>query len=657
MKVNSTVHPGSTPIDPAVIQAFKTAAEKRGNGYVPRSRHLNQDGSAVYINRLFLETSPYLNQHAHNPVNWYPWGEEAIRLAREKDLPILLSVGYSTCHWCHVMEEESFEDKEIAEVINRNFIPVKVDREERPDVDSVYMKAVNIMGLNGGWPLNVVLTPELEPFFGGTYFPPRDGERGALMGFVNILKRIGQAWQHSRDTLEQSGASISKQIRDMSVAGAGTSTPDAAIFSKTLSFVRKQFDPDHGGFKGAPKFPSSLPSSLLFRIYHRSGDKTALDMALFSLEKMALSGMYDQVGGGFHRYATDKAWLVPHFEKMLYDNALLASDYAQAFEITKDPFFEHMTRDILAYVRREMTSEQGAFFSATDADSQNLKGESEEGFYFTWTPNELDEALGDELSRQIQKVFGVTGPGNFEGRNIFSMHQRPGVFADSGQTGDQALWDQIQKARNILRDKRNERPLPILDDKVITSWNALMISAFAHAARILEDRSYYSTALDAAHFILENMIKDHRVYRSSKDFEMNTQGFFEDYAFLVQACLDLHDTSVFFKQESDWLNRALEIQSWGQGLFADEAGGAYFMTVEDDPFMIAREKVGMDNAIPSPNSVALINLMRLYTLTDEAHYLSEAKRLIQVFAPQVEQYPHAFSIMLIGLDMFLHRTE
>jgi len=414
--------PGAEKFDQALINKIKRAQSQKGKHYIPRTKHLTNTGQAKYSNRLFLESSPYLLQHAHNPVNWYPWGDAAFAAAARLNRPVLLSVGYSTCHWCHVMEEESFEDIEIATYINENFIAIKVDREERPDIDAIYMAALNAMGMNGGWPMNVWLTPQREPFYGGTYFPARDGDRGAAIGLLTLLQQLKQTYQFQPESIAQASQTIVSAIKENLRSEAVSGVPDIKILHRAISYYKNNFDEFYGGMKQAPKFPSTTPIQFLLRYYKQTGDKNVLHIAELTLDKMAGGGMYDQVGGGFHRYSTDNEWLVPHFEKMLYDNALLVVDYIEAYQLTGNIRYKQIAEDILYYVKREMTSANGGFYSATDADSLTPEGERGEGYYFTWKKDEIIKVLGEKKAETIFKYYAVTGGGNFEGRNILKIN-------------------------------------------------------------------------------------------------------------------------------------------------------------------------------------------------------------------------------------------
>ena len=483
--------PGTRELPAPPRELFASVRRRRGDSYRPRTRHLRPDGWAIYTNRLFLETSPYLLQHAHNPVNWFPWGEEAFELARLLDRPVLVSIGYATCHWCHVMEEESFEDEEIAAFLNANFIAVKVDREERPDVDSVYMSALHATGTQGGWPLNMFLTPERRPFYGGTYFPPRDHTRG--IGFLSLLRRLKETYRADPERVSLVGRQLTEAVRGMLAPSGAGAPPQEVSLELAVEAYRQRFDAVHGGMAGAPKFPSSLPIGLLLRRYRSTGDRGLLAMAHLTLQRMAAGGIYDQVAGGFHRYATDAAWLVPHFEKMLYDNALLAVNYLEGYQATGDRELAGVAREILHYLQRDMAAPGGGFYAATDADSLTGSGEREEGFFFTWTPQELGEILGSERAQLVGAYFGVSEAGNFEGRSIAhrerTLEQTVAALKerDAFQGSPAEARAMVEQSRELLYQARRRRPLPLRDQKILASWNGLALSAFARAGLVLDD--------------------------------------------------------------------------------------------------------------------------------------------------------------------------
>ena len=612
-------------------------------GYQPRTKHF-VDGKPKYTNRLIQETSPYLLQHAHNPVNWHAWGDEAFEAAQDAGKPIFLSIGYSTCHWCHVMEEESFEDEEIARYLNENYISIKVDREERPDVDAVYMTAVQNLTGRGGWPMSVWLTHDKKPFHGGTYFPARDGDRGSRFGFLTILEALKKNWDENPDQIQKGSAQLADAIKkDLGSRPASTDIPGREVIQKAVKYYEARFDPEDGGIKGAPKFPSSLPNRLLMRSSGNpsAGVDASKDIALHTLKKMALGGMYDQVAGGFHRYSVDERWLVPHFEKMLYDNALLIPAYLEAWQISKDPFYRQIAEDILKYVHRDMTDlSTSAFYSATDADSLNLSGHREEGFYFTFTPDELTSILGSEDAKWTSMRFDVTDAGNFEGRSILHLK-------DPLEEKERVKWQSI---RSKLVDARNKRPWPIRDEKILTSWNGLMIGAFARGSTILQQKKWKIYAERAAGFIHRKMYVDGRLYRTYKDGHAKIGGYLDDYACLITGLLDLFEAT----QKEKWLLWAIELDETLSSFFADPAGG-FFMTASDAEVLIAREKPGYDGAEPSGNSIHAMNLMRLYTLTTKDAYRKRAEMTFKAFGSILATRPAALSEMLVALDYY-HST-
>ncbi len=489
----------------------------RGPSYIPRTKHLGPDGWAIYTNRLFLESSPYLLQHAHNPVDWYPWGDEAFQAADSLNRPVLLSVGYSTCHWCHVMEEESFEDEEIARYINENYIPIKVDREERPDIDAIYMTAVQALTGRGGWPMTVWLTPDRKPFYGGTYYPARDGDRGAGVGFLTLLKKIKESYHDRKDMVSQTSRQLTDVVKQMLASDTHTHLPGRDIMQQAFQTYQNRFDRVNGGLSGAPKFPSSLPVRFLFRYFQRFKNPEALNMATQTLDKMAAGGIYDHVGGGFHRYATDEKWLVPHFEKMLYDNALLVMDYLEGYQITGNSEYRRVVDEVLHYVQRDMTSPGGAFFSATDADSLTPEGHREEGYFFTWTPGRNGEMLGSDLAGLIRETHAVGSFPNFEGRHILNTPESIPDLVKRLGLEENLMRSQIEKALKVLRSEREHRPPPLRDEKILTAWNGLMISAFARAGFVLNEPTYIAGAARAATFVLDHLYNKGRLQRSYMD--------------------------------------------------------------------------------------------------------------------------------------------
>lgn len=629
-----TAPPGASAFSTSVQERIDAAlARQQSSGDVPRTRH--RDGNEPYFtNRLILETSPYLRQHAHNPVNWYPWSADAFDEARRRGTPVFLSIGYSTCHWCHVMEEESFEDLEVARFLNEHYVAIKVDREERPDVDTVYMTAVQALRGQGGWPMSVWLDADRRPFFAGTYFPARDGDRGAGHGFLTILRELAAIYRSESQRVADAAQSITAAVR-AAMAGAPTSDslPAASALEAAARYYERAYDDVNGGVRGAPKFPSSLPVRLLLRQHRRTGDAAALAMAEHTLEKMAAGGMHDQLGGGFHRYSTDEHWLVPHFEKMLYDNALLALAYAEAWQITKRPDFARVLRTTLDYALREMTAPEGAFFSATDADS-----EGEEGTFFVWREDEIRQLLGADADRFI-RFYGVTRHGNFERRNVlFVPHP------------DEDEWKALASAREVLRTARESRPHPLRDDKILTSWNGLMISALAIGGRVLAEPRYVAAAARAADFILAAALgADGRLHRSWKDGQTSGPGFLEDDAFFTAALLDLYEATF----DTHWLAHALARADQTELLFADGENGGWFRTAADHELLIAREKPNYDGAEPAGASIALLNALRLQTITGDDRWRRVAERALRAYAPTLGAQPAALHEMLLALDYFV----
>ena len=648
-----SVPPGAEPFASGLAERLDQAWRQRPAGYEPRTRHLNPDGSPKYVNRLFLEVSPYLLQHAHNPMNWRPWGDEAFDEARRLGRPVLLSVGYSTCHWCHVMEEESFDDEEIARFINENYVPVKVDREERPDVDAIYMSAVQALSGRGGWPMTVWLTPDRRPFYARTYIPARDGDRGTPMGFLTLLGRLREAYDKEPDQIDARAKQITAAVERSLEPQSGDAVPGPDALERLTSHFRERFDDVHGGRKGAPKFPSSLPIRALLRHHRRTGDQRALAMAELTLEKMAAGGMYDQVGGGFHRYSTDKRWLVPHFEKMLYDNALLVTAYLEGLQATGREEFAETARDVLRYVEREMTSPDGAFYSATDADSLNPEGHREEGWFFTWTPGEIREVLGDDAAETVLAYYAVTEKGNFEGRNILHRPQRDGDVAKRLGIPPAKLRSRIEAARAKLYRARAPRPPPLRDEKILTSWNGLMISAHARAALVLGEDRYAGRAERAADFLWKNLRRDGRLLRSYRAGRAGRNAYLDDYAFFIAALLDLYEVT----GRPERLDQALSLEADLETHYEDSTGGGFFMTSNDHERLLAREKPGYDGAEPAGNSVAAMNLVRLHELTGDDRYRRKAESTFRAFSKTIERSPAALSEMLLALDFHLDRAK
>jgi len=624
--------PGAVPIPDALRLRLEAAARERAGREPPRTHHL-VDGLPRYTNRLAGERSPYLRQHAHNPVSWWPWGEEALAEARRTGRPIFLSVGYATCHWCHVMERESFEDLEIAQVLNAHYVPVKVDREERPDVDGLYMTAVQLLTGQGGWPMSVWLTPDGEPFFAGTYFPARDGDRGASRGFLGILEEIAALWTADPDRVRRATGSLVEAVRAAlapAPAADGAALPGPEVIEGAVEKLRRLFDDRHGGMQRAPKFPSSMPVRLLLRHHRRTRDARSLEMAVLTLEKMAAGGLMDQVGGGFHRYSTDARWLVPHFEKMLYDNALLALAYAEGFQVTGRRDLARVVRQTLDYLLRELASPEGAFYAATDADS-----EGEEGRFFVWTEAELRLVLGPDADA-FAAFHGVTAEGNFEhGANVLHV-----------PSPDEDRWAALAPAREKLYAARARRVPPLRDEKVLAAWNGLAISALAQGGRILAEPRWVDAAARAAGFVLSRMVVDGRLQRSFGEGRAGVPAFLEDHAFLVQGLLDLHEATF----DPRWLEEAVALFDRAEALFGDPDGGGWFSSASDHERLLAREKPMHDGAEPSGASVMLLAALRLEAFTTDDRYRRIAERALRFYARPLADQPLAFGELLLAVD-------
>jgi uncharacterized protein YyaL (SSP411 family) len=595
-------------------------------------------------NRLAHETSPYLVQHKDNPVDWYPWGEEALARARAEDKPILLSIGYAACHWCHVMAHESFEDPETAAVMNAHFVNIKVDREERPDLDTIYMAAVQAISGQGGWPMTVFLTPDGEPFYGGTYFPPTP--RHGLPAFRALLERVSDVYHQQHDTVVHNAAAVRERLEtSLRFTGQGTAdTMDAAGLERAVSNLAREFDTTYGGFGGAPKFPQPMVLDFLLRQVVRDGIPEARAMAELTLEKMARGGMYDQLGGGFHRYSVDRVWLVPHFEKMLYDNALLAPLYLHAWQLTGNPFYRRIAEETLDWVAREMTDPAGGFYATLDADS-----EGHEGKFYVWRPDELAALLSAADARIIGAYWDVTDAGNFEGTNILNVPQSMDTVAQRlGVTAD-AVQAALDRAKPILFAAREQRIHPGRDEKVLTAWNGLMIRAFAEGAAVLGRDDYRVTAERAAAFALTHLRRDDRLLRTWKAGQAKLNGYLEDYAFLADGLLALYEATFTprWLAEAHALAETMVAQCW------DDDNGGFFDTGRDHEALIARPKSVFDNAIPSGNSVAVEVLQRLAVIYDVPEYAEKAETVLRGLYETMTRYPSGFGRLLCALDFHL----
>jgi uncharacterized protein YyaL (SSP411 family) len=599
-----------------------------------------------YTNKLINEKSPYLLQHAHNPVDWYPWGEEAFKRAKKQDKPIFLSIGYSTCHWCHVMEHESFSDERIAQIMNEHFVSIKVDREHRPDVDEIYMNAVQMMTGSGGWPLSVFLTPDAKPFYGGTYFPPKDSY--GRPSFERVLLAIADAWEKKRDDLVNSAGRISDFLAKPAVpVEKGRLSPK--MLKTAFAHFQRSFDAAHGGFGRAPKFPQATNLSLLLCYWQRTADEQALQMVEKTLDAMANGGIYDHIGGGFHRYSTDARWLVPHFEKMLYDQALLSRAYLQAYQITKKEKYATIAREIFDYVLRDMTDAKGAFYSAEDADS-----EGKEGTFYIWSPKQIAAVLDKDESPIFNAYYGVTEKGNFEeGKSILNIASSIEQLGKGSKKDRSSLMDILTTARAKIFKAREKRIRPHRDDKIITAWNGLMISSLAYGAAVLQEEEYAKAAERAAKFILKVLHKDGRLMRYYREGHVVEAAFLDDYAFLTAGLLDLYEATF----DAKWLVDAKKLSEEMVELFGDNEHGGFFLTGKDSEKLIARTKPSTDGAVPSGNSVAALALLKLGRIAMEQHMSEQGDKVLQAFSGQLEQGPGYSSVMLTALNFWLGPTQ
>lgn len=590
-------------------------------------------------NELIHETSPYLLQHAHNPVDWYPWGEPALQKAIAEDKPILLSIGYAACHWCHVMAHESFEDHATAVRMNEHFINIKVDREERPDLDAIYMQSVVAMTGQGGWPMTVFLTPDGRPFYGGTYFPPVP--RYGMPSFNQLLDGVINAWKNNRDVVERQADDITNHISHTISLAPQADMLDKQMLKRAVDTLSAQFDADLGGFGTAPKFPPSMTLEFLLRHYQQTGDAHALHMAEFTLEKMAYGGIYDQIGGGFARYATDAQWLIPHFEKMLYDNALLARVYLHAWQITGKPLYRRISQETLDFMAREMRHASGGLYSSYDADSEGVEGK-----FYVWTAVEIHQALGPKADL-FMAYFGVSEQGNWEGVNILNIPRPPAELAQQLGLSLDDLESQIAELKQKLYAVRAQRNLPGLDNKVLTAWNGLAMAAFAEAGRAFDRPDYTAVAEENARFLYRMMrTSDGRLHRSWRVGSLaRYNGYLEDYAYLADGLLALYQTTF----EPKWFSWAQELANLMLTRFLDEEHGGFFDTADDHEALLHRPKEVQDNATPSGNSVAVHVLLRLSLYTGEGLYWDVAEKALSgLYGPMLE-YPNAFAQWLTAV--------
>ena len=606
----------------------------------------NQAGTVEeheFTNHLVHETSPYLLQHAHNPVDWYPWGEEAFARARQEDKPVLLSIGYSACHWCHVMAHESFKDEQIAQLMNDLFVNIKVDREERPDLDQIYMNAVQMMTHHGGWPMTVFLTPDAVPFYGGTYFPPQD--RYNMPGFPRILISVAEAYRDKRDDIAETSKALLQELQRLSATTGGSDRPvEQELLDGAYVGIIRSYDSVNGGFGNAPKFPPSMTLEFLLRTYVRNGNEEALQIVRHTVEKMGRGGMYDQLGGGFHRYSTDAKWLVPHFEKMLYDNALLSRLYLHYFQVSKDPFAREITEGILDYVLREMTDPKGGFYSTQDADSEGVEGK-----FFVWQANEITELLGEKQASLFSAAYDITENGNFEHKNIPNLKRPLEEVAVELNVSVSDLRSSLEVSKHKLFTAREKRIKPDRDEKVLTAWNGLMLASFAEAAIVLKRDDYAAAARRNAEFVLSSLRQDGLLLRTWKEGIAKFNAYLEDYAFLIEGLVTLYETTA----EDRWLTEAVALTDRMIEEFWDNSDGAFFFTGKSHETLIVRSKDYFDNATPSGNSVAASVLLRLGILLDNEKYRNLAISVFREIGDSARKYPSGFGYALSGIDFML----
>jgi uncharacterized protein YyaL (SSP411 family) len=594
-----------------------------------------------HTNRLINETSPYLLQHAHNPVEWNAWGEEAFAEAKRENKPVLLSIGYSACHWCHVMEHESFENEDIAALMNENFVNIKVDREERPDLDQIYMNAVQMMTHHGGWPMTVFLTPDGVPFYGGTYFPPED--RHNMPGFPRVLIALADAYRERPEEIAETAASIRSELARLNAARESDEVLTASLLDTAYRGIVKTYDPNNGGFGGAPKFPPSMVLEFLLRTYYRLSTPEALQIVSHTCQKMAEGGIYDQLGGGFHRYATDSKWLVPHFEKMLYDNALLSRLYVHHYQLTLDESSRRTAEGVLDYVVSEMTNPDGGFYSTQDADS-----EGEEGKFFVWSKPEIEAVLGDD-AELFSTYYNVTSGGNFEGHNILNVTRTLDEVARAMGITTAELENVLSRSREKLFAVREKRVKPDRDEKVLTAWNGMMLASFAEAGAVLNREDYITVGRNNARFVLRHLRKDSLLLRTYKEGVAKLNGYLEDYAFLIDGLLNLYEST----GELEWLEESISLTDTMIEEFWDDEDGGFFFTGKSHETLIVRAKDYFDNATPSGNSVAAEVLLRLALLTDNSDYRRRATTLLRLVAETLKRYPSGFGRALCALDFHL----
>ena len=619
--------------------------EKKTDSNPKSMEKVDKKQTTIKGNRLAQEKSPYLLQHANNPVDWYPWGEEAFAKAKALDRPVFLSIGYSTCHWCHVMEHESFEDEEVANLMNQHFISIKVDREERPEIDHVYMSVCRAMTGRGGWPLTIIMTPDKEPFFSGTYFPKNS--RGNRPGMMQLIPSIAKNWQQDRENLFGNISKIMDYLKRTNTKSMGD-FPDESVLKDGFSQFLKRYDHEYGGFGKAPKFPSPQDFIFLLKYYHKTKDESALIMVENSLKHMRRGGIWDHIGFGFHRYSTDREWLTPHFEKMLYDQAMLSLAYLETYQITGNEFYAEIARDIFTYVLRDMTSPGGGFYSAEDADS-----EGEEGLFYLWTVDEVNHILGIEDGKRFITAYNMTEKGNFRdeatrqfnGKNI--IHQKGNLkdLSRNLKISEKELRKFIQSCRTKLMKERKKRIHPLKDDKILTDWNGLMIAALSKGASVLKEPTYLKSAEKAADFVVKNLRDSKgKLLKRYRNGDAGLDGHLDDYAFMIWGLLNLYEAGFDTKQ----LNRAIELSEIMEKDFNDNERGGFFLGSDQSEKLIIRAKTGYDGAIPSGNSIAVLIFNRLYRMTGNLRWANLSEKTLRSFSKDLKQMPSGYTAMILG---------
>ncbi|MCK5125826.1 MAG: thioredoxin domain-containing protein [candidate division Zixibacteria bacterium] len=610
-----------------VLMGILAGCESSASGKSERSTVNQNHSESKFTNHLIDENSPYLLSHAHNPVNWYPWSDEALELAKTEDKPIFLSIGYAACHWCHVMEEESFENEAIAQLLNENFVSIKVDREQRPDLDQIYMAATVTINGSGGWPMSVFLTPDLKPFYAGTYFPPED--RYGRPGFGTLITKLSEAFKSDRDNINNYAKSLAERLSSGQGQTTGRTELDKSIIEKSAKLLMRNYDNENGGFGGAPKFPHASELSFLLKVYSKNGDKSLLNAIEHSLQSMGQGGIYDQIGGGFHRYATDAKWLVPHFEKMLYDNGMLTMTYSDAYKITHNESYKKIVEETLDFLIREMQDETGGFYSSLDADS-----DGEEGIYYVWEKSQIEKLLGED-SETFFQYYNITNSGNFENRtNIPNITSASQNYKKQSASNDKEYETLINKQKNVLFKERQKRNRPITDDKILTSWNGLAISGLSKGYQITGNDKYRQAALQAASFIKNNLYEDNKLYHSYRLGKKTEKQFLEDHAYLMQGLINLYEISYDY----EWIKFAKKLADNAITLFADESGNLFLSPKEqDDLFM--RPKDISDGALPAPGSILIQSMVKLADITGDKGLEKSIDKYIAALSSNMNQMP------------------